>query len=92
MDTTTDIKRDIRSFLIDNFLSGRGEELTDDESLQGNVIDSTGVLELVTFLQERFSITVEDEEVVADNINSVNDIVRFLIAKLRSNAEGRVPR
>ena len=60
---TVDIERDIRSFLIDNFLFGRAEELRDGETLQGNVIDSTGVLELVAYLQDHFSISVADEEV-----------------------------
>jgi acyl carrier protein len=83
---TTDIEREVRSFLVDNFLFGRAEELCDDELLLGNVIESTGVLELVTFLQEHFLITVRDEEVVADNVGSVRNIVAYVTRKLNSKS------
>ncbi len=78
----TDIEREVRSFLVSNFLFGRADQLCDDQSLLGNVIDSTGVLELVTFLQNHFVITVEDEEVVADNLDSVRNIVVYVAKKL----------
>ena len=68
---TTDIEHEIRSFLVDNFMAGRAEELRDDEPLLGNVVDSTGVIELVVFLQDRFSIVIEDEEVVSDNLETL---------------------
>lgn len=79
---TTDIDRDIRSFLIENFLFGRAEELRDGEPLQGNIIDSTGALELIVFLQERFAITVEDDEIVPENLDSVNNVVAYVSRKL----------
>jgi acyl carrier protein len=78
----TDIDRDIRSFLIDNFLFGRAEELRDGEPLQGNVIDSTGALELVAFLQGHFAIIVEDEEMIPENLESVNSVVAYVARKL----------
>jgi len=77
-----EIGRDIRTFLIDNFLFGRAEELKDAEPLQGNVIDSTGTLELVTFLQDHFGITVEDDDVVPENLESVNNVVSYVTKKL----------
>jgi acyl carrier protein len=79
---TTDIDREIRSFLIEHFLSGRAENLRDDGSLLGDVIDSVGVLDLVTYLQEHFAITVEDEEVVPGNLDTVNHLVAFVAKKL----------
>lgn len=84
---TTDIEREIRNFLVNNYLFGRAEALRDDESLLDNVIDSTGVLELVVFLQDSFDITVEDEEVVPDNLESVRNVVAYVERKLRSKAE-----
>jgi len=54
---TTDIKQENRSFLVASFLARHGERLRDDGSLLGEVIDLTGVLEWVNFLQERFPIT-----------------------------------
>lgn len=77
-----EIGRDIRTFLIDNFLFGRAEELKDGEPLQGNVIDSTGALELVAFLQDHFGITVEDEDVTPENLESVNNVVSYVATKL----------
>jgi acyl carrier protein len=77
-----DIERDIRKFLIDNFLFGRAEKLRDDQSLLGTVIDSTGALELVTFLQEHFAIVVADEDMVPENLDSVRSVVAYVGKKL----------
>jgi acyl carrier protein len=81
---TTEIEQEIRSFLIDKFLFGRTEGLTDDVPLLGNVIDSQGVIELIVFVQERFAIEVDDEEVTTDNFASVKNVVTFIEKKLRS--------
>lgn len=86
---TTDIDRDIRSFLIENFLFGRAEELRDDQPLQGNVIDSTGALELVSFLQEHFAITVEDDEMIPENLESVVNVVTYVVRKLGTKAQAQ---
>jgi acyl carrier protein len=83
---TTEIDQEIRAFLTDNFLFGRSEALQDDAPLLGNVIDSTGVIELVVFIQERFTITVEDEEVTTDNLGTVRNAVAFVERKLRAKA------
>lgn len=83
---TTDIEREIRGFLVDTFLFGRSEELRDDAPLMDRVIDSHGVVELVVFLQERFAITVTDEEVTTDNLDSVNKAVAYVARKLGSKS------
>jgi len=83
---TIDIEREIRSFLVNNFLFGRTEEWRDHVSLLGNVIDSTGAIELVTFLQDRFAITVEDDEVVPENFDTLENVVAYVKRKLRSKA------
>jgi acyl carrier protein len=80
----TEIEQEIRSFLIEKFLFGRSEGLTDDVPLLGNVIDSQGVIELIVFVQERFAIEVGDEEVTTDNFASVKSVVTFIEKKLRS--------
>ena len=79
-----EIEREVRTFLVDHFLSGRTEKLRSDGSLLGNVVDSLGVLDLVTFLQERFQITVEDEDVVPGNLDTVNNLVAFVAGKLQA--------
>jgi acyl carrier protein len=81
---TADIEREVRSFLVEHFLSGRAEQLRDDGSLLGNVVDSLGVLDLVTYLQDHFKITVEDEDVIPSNLDTVNNLVAFVAKKLDS--------
>ena len=78
------LKHDIRQFIIGNFLFGRdGDTLKNDDSfLDGGIIDSTGVLELVGFLQERYNITISDEELVPDNLDSVDRVSTFVQGKL----------
>ena len=83
-------RKEIRRFVIDHFLFGQGDSLADDVSfLEGGIIDSTGVLELVGFLEERFAISVEDDELVPDNLDSIDRVSRYLERKLEAK-EGRV--
>ena len=86
---TQDIERDIRSFIVAEFFFGRAEDLRDDGLLLGSVIDSTGVLALVSYLQEHFAIVVEDDEVVPDNLDSVQHVVRYVARKLNAAAQDR---
>ena len=78
---TMDIQQEIRTFLVDNFLFGREDGLGNDTPLLGNVIDSTGVLQLVVHLQDRFGITVEDDEVTTDNLGTVKNATAFIERK-----------
>ena len=82
---TTEIEQVIRTFITENFLYGNSEQLTNDLPLLGNVIDSTGVIELIGFVQQHFAISVEDEEVVSDNFGSVKSVVSFVEKKLEGN-------
>jgi acyl carrier protein len=77
------IQQDIRNFIISNFMFGQGGEgLADDQSfLETGVIDSTGVLELIAFLEQQFGIAVEDQEVVPANLDSVAQLVSFVQRK-----------
>ena len=72
----------IRNFIIENFLFEEDENLKEDTSfLEGGIIDSTGILELVTFLEETFEFTVEDEEMVPENLDSIANVVQFIKKK-----------
>ena len=76
---TVEIGTEIRDFVVTNFLFGKGEDLSDDESLLENgVIDSTGVLELVSYLQQRFDMRIEDDEIVPANLDSVHNLVDYV--------------
>jgi len=72
-------KRLVRSFIVESLLFGDGDRLEDDTRfLEEGIVDSTGVLELVLFLEETFGIRVEDTEVIPENLDSLNRIERFL--------------
>ena len=76
-------KQAIREFIVENFLFGEANGLKDETSfLEEGIIDSTGILELVTFLEDEFSITVEDEELVPENLDSVDNVANYLQRKM----------
>ena len=78
------IEPQIRQYLAENFLfSDNGYELEDEASfLEEGVVDSTGVLELVMFVEETFGITVQDEEIVPQNFDSVSQLAAYVRHKL----------
>lgn len=76
------IEQEIRQFVIDNFLFGQADTLYNDESfLESGIIDSTGVLELVGFLEQRFGLAIQDRELVPANLDSVSRVVQFVQRK-----------
>lgn len=84
----TDIKQRVKEYIVDSMLMGGGaEEIKDDTSfLDIGALDSTGVIELVSFLEKTFGITVADEEMVPENLDSLSAIERYVSGKLRSGS------
>jgi acyl carrier protein len=80
-------KSEIRQFVVENFLYGRDDHtLGDDVSfLEKGIIDSTGVLELVSFIEEKYGISVDDEELIPDNFDSLNNLSSFVAQKMGNN-------
>jgi len=79
----SDIEGEVNTFVTTNFLAGRSLDLQPGDSLLDmGVIDSTGVLELVGYLEERFGIKVEDEEMIPDNLESITNIASYVERKL----------
>jgi acyl carrier protein len=78
------VKSQLRRFIEDNFIMGSGGvPLADGDSfLERHVLDSTGFLELISYLEETFAIKVGDEEMVPENLDSLDNIARFLARKL----------
>ncbi len=78
-----DLSAVITGFIRENFIAVRSDVSIDpDESLiESGIMDSTGVLELVEYLESTFVIKVEDEELVPENLETVNNIITFLRAK-----------
>ena len=73
----------VREFIVNNFLFGQdGAELTDDASLlEHGIIDSTGVLELVSFLEGGYQFKIDDEELIPENLYSISNLARFIRRK-----------
>lgn len=82
------IKQQIRTFISENLLySSNGLELSDDTSfLDKGVVDSTGVLELVLFVEETFGVSVDDDEIVPDNFDSLNNLTAYVQHKTGKSA------
>ena len=77
------LRAELRQFIVENFLLSRDESLlgdTDSLTAQG-ILDSTGALELVTHLQERYGVTVQDEELRPENLDSIDKIAAFIERK-----------
>lgn len=76
----------LRQFIIENFLFGNENATLDDgESfLDSGIIDSTGILEVVGFLEDEFEFEVMDEELVPDNFDSVDKLVAYTAKKMQT--------
>lgn len=78
----------LRQFIIDNFLFGQCDTpLSDEDSfLDNGIIDSTGVLELVSFVEGALGITIDDDELVPDNLDSIRKLLQFIERKQHETA------
>jgi len=80
-------KEHIKSFIIENFLFGDEKKLKDDtDFFSSGLIDSTGILELVGFIESSLPVKVNDDELVVKNFSSLNNITAYLKLKLNSNS------
>jgi acyl carrier protein len=88
--STVNIKDKLKSFMFDYFVKESGLAVNDDTSfLEKGVIDSTGVMELVAFLETAFGIKIEDEEIIPDNFDSINKMKNFVQQKLGVDAQSQ---
>ena len=82
------LKEQIQSYIVECFLLGDATDLEPEQSLlESGVVDSTGILELVMFLEETYHIEVADKEMVPENLDSIANISAFVERKLN----GRTP-
>lgn len=77
------IEQQIRDYILENFLfTNEASALANDASfLEKGIIDSTGVLEMIFFLEQEFGLKVADQEMIPENLDSVNNIVRYVQSK-----------
>ena len=81
--TSESIIKQVREYLFKNFLFGYDENELDNNSsfLELGILDSTGIMELVSFIEREFSIEVLDSEIIPENLDTVNIISRFVLGK-----------
>ena len=70
----------IRNYILENYLFTDDQSAlsSEDSFLDKGILDSTGILEIIFFLEEDFEISIEDEEMIPKNLDSVNNIVAFI--------------
>jgi acyl carrier protein len=78
-----DLREQIHGFVVENFLFGDAEPLRDDEMslLDNGIMDSVGVMELVAFLEQDMGLSIEDSELVPENLDSIKNLVGFVTRK-----------
>lgn len=74
------VQAKVKAFVVDRFLYGQGGDglSNGDSFLQRNLMDSTGVLELVAWLEETYKISVADQELIPDNLDTIDKIAAFV--------------
>ena len=79
-------EKKVKEYILDNFLFTKDQNAlaNEDSFLNKGIIDSTGIMEVIMFLEEEFGITVDDEEMVPENLDSINNIVGFIDRKRQS--------
>lgn len=73
----------VRNYILENYLftDDQAELNNEDSFLDKGIIDSTGILEVIFFLEEEFRISVDDDEMIPENLDSVNNIVKYINSK-----------
>lgn len=77
------VEQQVREYILENFLFTNDASALENEAsfLEKGIIDSTGVLEMIFFIEEQFSFKVDDKEMIPENLDSVNNIVRYVKSK-----------
>jgi acyl carrier protein len=78
-----EIRQQLRTYIIENFLFGDDKGFDDSVSfLESGILDSTGILEVISFLEEQFAIKVRDDELVPENLDSIMNLESYLGRKM----------
>ena len=76
---------ELKEFVINNFMFGKGDLLENDtDFFDAGIIDSTGTLELVSFIEENYNISVLDNELIKENLSSLIKVNEYITKKLES--------
>ena len=79
----SELKRDLRKFIVGNYLFGDDQyAFSDEESfLESGIIDSTGILELIEYVVKEYAISISDEEILPENLDSIQNLSSFIVSK-----------
>jgi len=78
----TDVTTEIRAYIVEQFLFGQSDRLSNSASfMEQNLVDSTGILEVVMFLESRYGLKVADDELIPENLDSIDRIAAFVRRK-----------
>jgi acyl carrier protein len=91
MQVETQVRAELVGFVVENYLFGDVARVPPDEDslVEGGIIDSTGILELVEFLESHFGIEVSETETVPDNLGSISNLTKFVVGKKVGSGSGR---
>jgi len=80
----TSVRTTVRNFIIQNFLFGaENDSFVDHDSfLSTGIMDSTGILELIEFLEESYQIKIQDDEMLPENLDSIDNVCSFVTRKM----------
>ena len=82
------IRDEVKQFVMNNLLFGQADGLDEQDSfLDRGIIDSTGVLELINFIEDHFGVRVQDSDLVPENLDSIQRVSRFVEIKLSETVE-----
>jgi len=74
-----DINARIRNYIVETFLFGDGSKLGDETSfLDNSILDSTGMLELISFIEQEFALAIDPSELIPDNLDSIKNVAGFV--------------
>lgn len=80
----SDIKDKVRNFLVENYLFGDPGNLEDGSSLmEEGILDSTGVMELIDFIEMEFGFSVGENEIIQANLDSINNLEGYVTRKIQ---------
>jgi len=83
MSAINSVSQQLRQFVVENFLFGNDDGLAGDTSfMERGIVDSTGILELVGFVEQTWGIQIEDDELIPENLDSLDNLSNYVTAKL----------
>jgi len=77
-------RSEIKNFIIDSFMFGQQDQTFSDSDsfMEKGIVDSTGILELTSFIEDKYEFAIEDDEMTPENLDSIDNLVKFIAKKM----------